>query len=138
MSKAILNERESIQKNITDLLQKLTLAYQRMKEEKQEILSKFPVKEEEFSLLEEIELLTVNLRGYASRIQAHDLLSNESLSMDNFQFIGVFNIAIISNFYFDTDGKYEQTKSYIRMLDYLRLLIWEYLQTIVVKPESQT
>lgn len=39
----------------------------------------------------------------------------------------VFDISIIAQLYFNTPGQYENFKSYLRMLDYLRLLILEYL-----------
>ncbi|WP_242045663.1 MULTISPECIES: hypothetical protein [unclassified Calothrix] len=50
------------------LLSQLNNVYQNARSERQEIIIKFPPEDEKFSLLEEIELLTVNLRGYASQI----------------------------------------------------------------------
>jgi len=43
--------------------------------------------------------------------------------------MGVFDVPAIAQFYLSTDGGYEQVKAYIRMLDYLRLLIIEYLRS---------
>lgn len=40
----------------------------------------------------------------------------------------VLNVPQIASFYFGSHGNYEQIKSYIRTLDYLRLLLLEYLQ----------
>lgn len=40
----------------------------------------------------------------------------------------LFRIPVIVQFYFGSNGNYEQMKGYIRMLDYLRLLMLEYLQ----------
>jgi hypothetical protein len=39
----------------------------------------------------------------------------------------VFDVSAIARVYFTTNGDYTQMKAYIRMLDYLRLLIIEYL-----------
>jgi hypothetical protein len=41
----------------------------------------------------------------------------------------VFDVPAIAQFYFTTDGDYQHMKAYIRMLDYLRLLILEYLRS---------
>jgi hypothetical protein len=41
----------------------------------------------------------------------------------------VFDVPAIAQFYFTTDADYMQMKAYIRMLDYLRLLILEYLRS---------
>ena len=37
------------------------------------------------------------------------------------------DIPAIAQFYFETDGEYQQMKAYLQKLDYLRLLILEYL-----------
>jgi hypothetical protein len=128
MSEAILNDKEITKNHITNLLNKLTLAYQSAKEERQEIVNQFPPKEEEFSLLEEIELLTVSIRGYACQIQAQGRIENETKAIEQLQGMRIFKIPVIAQFYFSNKGKYEQMKDYIRMLDYLRLLMLEYLQ----------
>ncbi|WP_071191920.1 hypothetical protein [Trichormus sp. NMC-1] len=130
MTEAILNEQELTKRNIAQLLSQLTNAYQNTRSERKEIATKFPPENEEFSLLEEIELLTVNLRGYASQIAATGQIVNKEQVISQLQAMRVFSINQIGEFYFNSNGKYEQMKDYIRMLDYLRLLLLEYLQSV--------
>ncbi|WP_366932244.1 hypothetical protein [Nostoc sp. NMS8] len=128
MTKAILNQQEFIKKNISQLLAQLTNIYQNTRGERQEIYIQFPPEDEEFSLLEELELLTVNLRGYSSQIQSTGQIFNQDQAIEQLQAMRILNIPQIASFYFGSNGNYDQIKSYIRTLDYLRLLLLEYLQ----------
>ena len=128
MTKAILNQQELVKINISQLLVQLTNIYQNTRGERQEISIQFPPENEDFSLLEELELLTVNLRGYASQIQSTGQIVNQGEAIEQLQAMRVFNVPQIASFYFGSNGDYEQIKSYIRTLDYLRLLLLEYLQ----------
>jgi hypothetical protein len=123
-----LNEQELTKININQLLSQLTNAYHNTRSERQEIIVQFPPADEEYSLLEELELLTVNLRGYASQLQCKGQIVNKAEVIEQLQGMRVFNVPQIARFYFGSNGRYEQMKSYIRMLDYLRLLLLEYLQ----------
>lgn len=113
---------------ITQLLNQLTNDYHHTKQERKEIASQFSSTDEEFSLLEEIELLTVNIRGYASQIQATAKIANEQEAIIQLQEMNAFNIPVVAQFYFDSNDKYGQMKAYIRTLDYLRLVIIEFLR----------
>ncbi|MBD2741510.1 hypothetical protein H6H02_07870 [Coleofasciculus sp. FACHB-1120] len=130
MSKAMLNTQSAeITRNyISHLLKELTVNYQNSKRERKEIASLSPNPDEEFTVLEEIELLTVDIRGYASQIQAQGWIENEPEAIEQLQAMRVFNVPAIARIYFAIDGDYGQIKAYIRMLDYLRLLTLEYLQ----------
>lgn len=130
MTKAILNDQELTKRNIAQLLPQLTNLYQNTRSERKEISTQFPPENEEFSLLEEIELLTVNLRGYASQIAATGDIVNKEQVISQLQAMRVFSVSPIGEFYFNSNGKYEQMKDYIRVLDYLRLLLLEYLQSL--------
>ena len=113
---------------INHLLQQLTIDYQNTKQERKEIAALFPVSDEDFTVLEEIELLTSDIRGYASQIQARGSIENEQEAIERLQTIRVFNVPAIAQFYFTTNTDYLHMKAYIRMLDYLRLLILEHLR----------
>jgi len=115
---------------INHLLTQLTVDYKNTKQERKEIASLAPASEEEFTVLEEIELLTSDIRGYAHQIQARGWVENEQQAIERLQNMGVFDISALAKFYFSTDGGYQQMKAYIRMLDYLRLLILEYLCSV--------
>ncbi|MGA9382104.1 MAG: hypothetical protein WBV73_25370 [Phormidium sp.] len=129
MTEATFNTKNpEITKNyIIDLLEQLTVDYQNTKEERQKIATVFPVAEEEFTVLEELELLTVNIRGYASQIKAQGRIKNEQEAIEQLKTMRVFDVETIAKFYLTTNEEYKKTKAYIRMLDYLRLLILEYL-----------
>ncbi len=119
---------ELSKRNIVQLLAQLINAYQNTHSERKEITTQYPPENEEFSLLEEIELLTVNLRGYASQLQATGQIASRARAIEQLQAMRVLNVPTVARFYFSSNGKYEQMKNYIRMLDYLRLLLLEYLQ----------
>ena len=131
MTEAKINSRNTeITRNyISHLLEQLTVDYQNTKLERKQIADRFPVSEEEFSVLEEIELLTVDIRGYASQIQARGWIEKEQEAINRLQNIGVFDVPAIAEFYFTTKVDYQQIKAYLRMLDYLRLVMIEYLRS---------
>ncbi len=114
---------------VNHLLKQLTVDYQNTKQERKEIASLFPASNEDFTVLEEIELLTSDIRGYASQIQARGRIENEQEAIERLLTMRVFDVPAIAKIYFTTDGDYLHMKAYIRMLDYLRLLILEYLHS---------
>lgn len=120
---------EVIRNYINHLLKQLTVDYQNTKQERKEITALFSASEEDFTLLEEIELLTSDIRGYASQIHAQGSIENKQEAIEQLQTMRVFDIPAIAQFYFTTNTNYPHLKAYIRTLDYLRLLILEYLQT---------
>lgn len=127
MSKITVNAQEINIKNIIDLLDKLMILYQNTQEDRKKIKSEFLVSDEQASLLEEIELLTINLRGYASQVKAKGFIENSEQAVEYLQRLKIFNIPIIAQFYFTVNDQYKLMKNYIIMLDYLRLLLLEFL-----------
>lgn len=120
---------EAIRNYINHLLKQLIVDYQNTKQERKKIASLPPASEEDFTVLEEIDLLTSDIRGYASQIQARGWMENEQEVFERLQTMQVFDVPVIAQFYFETNGEYKQMKAYIQMLDYLRLLILEYLRS---------
>jgi hypothetical protein len=120
---------ELTKNKIIQLLEQLIIDYQNCSQEREKIAVEFPLGEDEFSLLEEMELLTTDIRGYASQIKAQGYINNRLNALKNLQQKRIFNIPIISRFYFNNELNFTLTKNYLRMLDYLRLLILEYLNT---------
>jgi hypothetical protein len=124
----LTNQNPELTKNyIIQLLEQLTIDYQNTKSERQAIAHQYPTSDSEFTLLEEIELLTIDIRGYASQIKIRGYIENPQQAIAELQHKRMFDIPIISLFYFNYSHQYEKIKSYLRMLDYLRLLILEYL-----------
>lgn len=118
---------EVIKSYITLLLKQLTIDYINTKEEQKKIASLPLTSDEEFTVLEEIELLTVDIRGYASQIQVAGSIENRQLAIERLHCMRVTDIPIIAQFYLEANDDYPQMKAYIRMLDYMRSLILEYL-----------
>lgn len=122
----VQNKLASQQNIIVQTLAQLTLDYQKTKSERQQIIHLGS--EEEFSFLEEIELVTVSIRGYASQIESSAGVENREQAIADLHQLRVFDRSGIAQFYAETRSGYLQMRSYIRMLDYLRLLVLEYLQ----------
>lgn len=83
---------------------------------------------DEFSILEEIELFTVKVRGYANQIEVRNKIDNPQLGIEDLKDLTIFDIPAIANFYFGSNGEYQGMKVYLQKLDYLRLLMLEYLR----------
>jgi hypothetical protein len=132
MTKATLDTQSSEIKRhyITQLLEKLTVDYQNTKQERKDITLKYPADDEEFTIIEEVELLTVSIRGYANTIKSQIKIENKQEVIERLQAMTVFGIPVIAKFYFDNEN-YAQMKAYIRELDYLRLLVIEFLAIVI-------
>jgi hypothetical protein len=113
---------------IVQLLAQLNVEYQKTKSERKEIAQSYLGSEEDLSFLEELELVTVSIRGYASQIERRAGVENREEAIADLHQLRVFDRSAIAQFYAETRSGYLQMRSYIRMLDYLRLLVLEYLQ----------
>lgn len=113
---------------IVQLLAQLTVDYQNTKSERKQIALSYLGSEEEFSFLEELELITVSICGYASQIETSAGVEHREEAIADLHQLRVFDRFAIAQFYDETRSGYLQMRSYIRMLDYLRLLVLEYLQ----------
>ncbi|HEY9801561.1 MAG TPA: hypothetical protein V6D25_14490 [Leptolyngbyaceae cyanobacterium] len=118
---------ESTKNYIIQLLEQLTIDYHNTKLDRQAIAHLSTPSETEFTLLEEIELLTTDIRGYASQIKARGYIEKPQEAIEQLQHKRVFDTPQIAQFYLINSHEYEKLKSYLRMLDYLRLIILEHL-----------
>jgi len=113
---------------ILQLLEQLNINYQNTRLERQQISQKDVISKEGFTFLEELELLTVNIRGYACQIETTGPIGNEQQAIADLQRLSVFNNYVIIQLYSESRSRYPQIQTYISTLDYLRLLVLEYLQ----------
>jgi hypothetical protein len=111
---------------INQLLEQLTISYQNTKLERQKINQQFSP-EQDFTPLEELELLTVNIRGYASQIAATGIVKSNNQTISELQQLSVFNNHTIVQLYDQARLYYPHLQSYISLLDYLRLLVLEWI-----------
>lgn len=122
-----LENRELIKNKIIQVLEQLIINEENCTEEKKQLAVNFYSSEDDFNLLEEIELLTTDIRGYACQIKAQDSINSEEIALSKLQKMRIFNLPNIGEFYFNNQLNFPQLKNYLQMLDYLRLLIIEYL-----------
>ncbi|MGA7953596.1 MAG: hypothetical protein WCA07_08750 [Gloeobacterales cyanobacterium] len=113
---------------IVQLLGQLTVDYQNTKAERRDIAECYPNSEEEFTFSEELELLTVSIRGYASQVRETETVKNCELAIAYLQQLRALDRPVIAQFYEEEQSRYTQIQSYLWRLDYLRLLVLEYLQ----------
>jgi hypothetical protein len=131
MTNFTLNQQDTTQlkRCIKDLLVQMTTDYQQAQSERREVATVFPPSDENFSVIEELELLTTDLRGYASQLQFRDWIEDPAAAIDRLQSLRLFSIPHIAQFYFENSQDYPKLKEYMRQLDYIRLLLLEYLQS---------
>jgi hypothetical protein len=128
MTNLIVNQqhRDHMRHCISDLLTQTTTDYQKAQLERRQLAAS-STPDETFTVLEELELLTTDLRGYANQIQIRGWIEQDAAAIAHLQALRLFSIPTIAQFYFETE-QYPMLKQYIRQLDYLRLLLLEYLQ----------
>ncbi|MGK7902692.1 MAG: hypothetical protein AB4352_15020 [Hormoscilla sp.] len=119
---------ELISNHIIHLFDQLTIDYQNSKSERQK-LAATETDSEEFTILEEIELLTVDIRGYASQVKNYgQIMKNEESAVTKLQSLAFINIPSLVQWYLDPHQDYPLLKLYLKMLDYLRLMILEFIK----------
>ena len=116
------------QAHLRNVLQQLTVEYQTAKSELMALAKVYPGTDENFSLIEELELLTIDIRGYANQVKDSGTVKNIDLAIVELRELNVLGNVSIMQFYDDTPTEHPKIQAYIRLLDYLRLLTLEYLQ----------
>lgn len=119
---------------VSQLLAQLIKDEQNAKVERKALAEEYSETEDGFTLLEELELLTVQIQGYASQLESEGTIKYPDQAISDLQGWRVFDVVAIVQFYREARSRYAQTQSYIYLLDYLRLLVLEYLE---MQQESQ-
>jgi hypothetical protein len=118
----------AIQKErVVQLLARLVMDERNAKAERAAIAQAYPASDDGFTLLEELELLTTRIQGYASQLEYADKVEKHEQAIADLQQCRLFDVPLIAQFYRDACSQYPQTYAYIGLLDYLRLLVLEYL-----------
>ena len=110
---------------IVRVLKQLLTDYRNTKEERH-IIALWE-ESQEFTILGVIEIFTTDIRGYASQVIASDNLENNQEIVDNLYKLRMFDFPYFTEWYFSNDSDYPQIKRYVETLNYLRLLIIEYI-----------
>jgi hypothetical protein len=126
---AIETTRTELSKNrIGDFLDSLIVYEKNAKADRKKLAPTLPKNSDDFTVLEEIELLTTEIRGYGSQIKISGRINNEEEAIKTLESKGIFAIPSIAQWYFNSQDDYQQLKFYVSMLDCLRLLILEYIK----------
>ncbi|MEA5533357.1 hypothetical protein [Crocosphaera sp. XPORK-15E] len=113
---------------IEQILNQLILDYQHTHEERAKIT--LWEENQEFSILGIIEMLTDTIRGYAFQIINNNSLENHKAIINELEKCKIFEIPEFTQWYFSSEFNYPQSKKYVEKLNYLRLLIIEYIRDI--------
>jgi hypothetical protein len=81
----------------------------------------------DFSILGEIEIFTTDIEGCASQVIANDDLENSQDIITKLTKINIFDISYFADWYFSEESQFPQLKLHVEKLNYLRLLIIEYI-----------
>ncbi|WGV27909.1 hypothetical protein [Halotia branconii] len=110
---------------INKLLQQLLIDYNNTREERRQI--SLWEESKNFSILGEIEIFTTDIEGCASQVIANDNLENYQDLIKKLTKNNIFNVAYFTDWYFSEESQFPQMKLYVEKLNYLRLLIIEYI-----------
>ena len=123
-----LNPLEQSTKKIVELLTQLTQDYQSiLQQDKSSLLENFPLSDHEFSILEEIDLLTTELRGYASQINVNHQIKNPDQTLTKLRNLRILANPSLAELYFIKNEQFPLIHQYLQKLDYLKLLIIDWL-----------
>lgn len=116
---------------IEQILNQLLIDYQNTQSEREQIAQW--EENQEFSILGIIEVLTDEIRGYAFQIISNQLLTKSQDIINQLNTLKIFDIPELIKWYFSSEWDYPNIKHYLENLNYLRLLIIEYVRDIEVR-----
>ncbi|WP_293066815.1 MULTISPECIES: hypothetical protein [unclassified Moorena] len=113
---------------IEQILNQLLIDYQATQGERAKI-SRWE-ENQDVSILGIIEILTDTIRGYAFQVINDNSFENAQEISNELQKIKLVEIPKFTEWYFSQDFDYPKMKHYVETLNYLRLLIIEYIRDI--------
>ena len=123
-----INPLEQSTKKIVDLLTQLTQDYQQiLQQDTNSLLENFSTNNHEFSILEEIDLLTTDLRGYASQIKINQQIKNTDQALTKLRNLRILANPSLAELYFIKNKQFPLIYQYLQKLDYFKLLIIDWL-----------
>jgi hypothetical protein len=111
---------------IEKILNQLLKDYQSTKLERERIA--LWEENQEFSVLGTIEVLTDDIRGYSFQVINNNSIAKSQEILNELNKLKIFEIPEFIEWYFTPEFDYPQMKHYAETLNYLRLLIIEYLR----------
>ncbi|MBD2199116.1 hypothetical protein H6G08_25640 [Calothrix anomala FACHB-343] len=121
---------------INNVLQQLLIDYKNTRDERRQIA--IWEESQDFSILGEIEIFATDIEGYASQVIANDDLGQYQEMIQKLTKMHIFDIAYFADWYFAEKSQFPQIKLYIEKLNYLRLLVIEYINDAIALQSQQT
>jgi len=119
-----LNPYEQTTRKIIILLDQLTHDYHQIQQSESKLfIEAFSLNEQEFSIMEDIDLITSDLRGYASQIKITNQIQNPDQALKYLRQTFILSNPLIADLYFFQRDKFPLTHQYLQKLDYLKLLL---------------
>ena len=115
-----------VKEYIGKILNKLLIDYQNTQLERIKIARW--EENQEFTILGIFEMLTDNIRGYAFQIINNNSGRNDQKILNELQKLKIFEIPELAQWYFSSEFDYPNLKQYLETLNYLRLVIIEYIR----------
>jgi hypothetical protein len=128
LNTSTINPLEQTTKKIINLLEQLTHNYQLILEQDNAILMRaFPPSKQRLSIFEEMDLITTDLRGYASQIKIKNQIQNPEQALENLRKIHILDDPSLADIYFIQAEQFPLIHQYLQRLDYLRFLLIDWL-----------
>lgn len=84
-------------------------------------------RDDDFCVHVEIEHISEYVLGYARTIMDYGAVKNPKQAIDDMQQLDIFGNARFAEWYFESQSEYTYLVQSVELLDYLRLLVCEYL-----------
>ncbi|NEP13963.1 MAG: hypothetical protein F6K14_27925 [Symploca sp. SIO2C1] len=113
---------------IQQILNQLLIKYQNTQLEREKI--SLWEENQEFSILGIVEIFTDDIRGYAFQVIRKNYSTHAQNILNELEKLKILEITEVTNWYFNPKFDYPKMKQYIEILNYLRLLIIEYIRNL--------
>ena len=124
-------------KRIAELLNRLKEHGRTMKDERSKLWDNDKNDAQGYSVLDRLEILSLNVIGYLSGLDSKNFLFKEPEKIVNYLHkLSIFNVECIMKWYPSAVKEYPKIKYYFELLDYIRLLTIDYIQCYRL-PEPQ-
>ena len=124
----LINPLEQSTQKMIDLLNQLTQDYQQLlQQDKTLLFETFPPNNQTLSIIEEVYLLTTDLRGYASQITINQQIQNPDQALTRLRSMRLFENPSLAELYFTKNKQFPIIYQYLQKLDYLKLLLIDWL-----------
>jgi len=124
----LVNRSEKSTQKMIDLLNQLTQDYQQLlQQDKTLLLENFLPNDQTLSILEEVDLLTTDLRGYASQISINQEIQNPDQALTRLRSMRLLENPSLAELYFTKNKQFPIIYQYLQKLDYLKLFLIDWL-----------